>query len=178
MAPLKESAALGPFEYDHSQPRREVRPLFGRGQIGGEVGKLVCRTDMKGWLHHFRTRGRHTLFAGLDGGVSPDEDLPVYDLFRLGGLFSLSGFESGQLRGDNFGVVRLGYYFQLSRILYVGGYGEAARVSTEPEELFDDPVLTGTGLVVVDSALGPLYLGFGVAEGGHEKIYILFGRQL
>ena len=41
---------LGSFEHDHPQARREVWPLFGLRQVWCEVGKLVSRTDVEGWL--------------------------------------------------------------------------------------------------------------------------------
>jgi NTE family protein len=122
------------------------------------------------------TREKNTWFGQLDGGVSPDSVLPVYDRFLLGGLFSLSGFETGELSGDNYGVVRAGYYRSLTRRFHVGGYGEAARVGDEPDDLLENPVLTITGLIVADTPVGPLYFGLASAEGGRHSIYIQYGR--
>ena len=122
------------------------------------------------------TRGRHSVFGNLNGGVSPDSVLPIYDRFALGGLFSLSGFEPGELAGDNYGLLRAGYYYRLTRLFHVGAFGEAARVGNEPEDLIENPVLTLTALVVADTAAGPLYVGFASAEEGRRAIYILFGK--
>jgi len=60
----------------------------------------------------FLTRGRHTYVGSLDGGWSPGGELPVYDEFTLGGFLSLSGFREDQLRGQYYGVARLGYHHQ------------------------------------------------------------------
>jgi NTE family protein len=125
---------------------------------------------------HYWTRDRHTGFGSIEGGVSPNSILPVYDRFALGGLFSLSGFETGELAGDNFGLLRAGYYYRLTRLFHVGGYVEAARVGNEPEDVIENPVLSLTALVVADTPAGPLYFGFAGAEEGRRTIYVQFGR--
>ena len=124
----------------------------------------------------YRTRGRHTVFGTVRSGYSPD-DLPAYDLFRLGGFFSLTAFEPGELSGDNFGLVRLGYYYGLGKVLHVGGYFEAAGVAPEYGDIADDVQTTFTALLVADTQFGPFYIGYGEAEQGRRKAYILFGRQ-
>ena len=135
-----------------------------------EYAKVELRTAM------YRTRGRHTGFGNLQVGTSPSGDLPVYDQFRLGGFFSLSGFDPGELAGDNYGLVRLGYYYRFSKLFHVGGYGEAARVTSDTQGLIENPVLTLTGLLVGDTPAGPLYIGAATAEQGHRTVYVLFGR--
>jgi NTE family protein len=124
----------------------------------------------------FRTRGRHTLFGNLDGGTSPGGALPVYDRFALGGFFSLSGFETGELRGDSYALARFGYYRRLGKFLHLGGYVEAARVAAESEDLLENPILGATALLIADTPAGPIYAGIGSAEQGHRKVYLLFGR--
>ena len=126
----------------------------------------------------YGTRGRHTLFGALNGGVSPgDDDLPIYDQFLLGGFGSLAAFERGELRGDNFGLVRLGYYYRLGKILHLGGFLEAATVASLPKDVLKDPVYTATAMLVADTAFGPLYLAYSGAEQGHREAYIIFGRK-
>lgn len=126
----------------------------------------------------FGTHGRHTLFGTVHGGISPgDDDLPIYDQFVLGGFFSLAAFERGELRGDNFGLLRIGYYYRLGRVLHAGGFVEAARVAALPEDVLQNPVLTATAMVVADTAFGPLYLAFSGAEEGRRELYVIFGRH-
>ena len=135
-----------------------------------EYSRIELRTA------YFKTGGKHTGFGELEGGVSPGSVLPIYDRFSLGGLFSLSGFAPGELLGDNYGVLRAGYYYRLTKLFHVGGYAEAARVGNEPEDLFENPILALTALVVADTAAGPLYFGFAGAEEGKRTVYIQFGR--
>jgi len=122
------------------------------------------------------TRGRSTFFGSLRGGYSPDP-LPIYDRFSLGGFFSLSTYEPGELAGDNYGLARLGYYYRLGKILHVGGYFEVAGVADDFGDLADDVVTTATAMLVADTGFGPFYIGYGSAEQGRRAFYILFGRQ-
>jgi NTE family protein len=142
-----------------------------------ELGADASYTKVELRSSQFWTRGRHTLFGNLNGGVSPGGELPVYDQFALGGLFSLAAFAPGELRGDNYGVARIGYYYRLTKMLHLGGYLEAAGAAPVPDDLLDSPILTATALLAADTPVGPLYLGASTAEGGRRQIYLLFGRQ-
>ena len=122
------------------------------------------------------TRGRNTLFGALQGGYSPDI-LPIYDRFQLGGFFSLSAYEPGELAGSNYGLARLGYYYRLGKLLHIGGYLEAASVAEHFSDLTDDIATTATAILLADTPLGPFYVGYASAEEGRRALYILFGRQ-
>ena len=126
----------------------------------------------------YSTWGRNTVFANLAGGSSLDDPLPAYEQFPLGGLFSLSGFESFELTGDHYGLLRAGYYRRISKLFHLGGYVEVADVGPEIDQLADDPVVAVTALLVADTVAGPLYAGLGTADGGDTTLYLLFGRGL
>lgn len=125
----------------------------------------------------FRTWGRHTVFGGLNGGISPGGELPIYDQFALGGFFSLSGYRPGELRGDNYALARLGYYYRIWKIFHLGGYVEAGSVAPEAGDLADDPVYAETVVLTADTRLGPLYVALGNAGPGKQAFYLFFGRQ-
>ena len=141
------------------------------------LGAEVDYTKVGVKLSKFYTRGRDTLFGTLEGGFSPGNDLPVFDEFAFGGLFSLSGFAQDELRGQNFGVARLGYLHRLGRAFYLGGYGEAGRAAVTTSDIVINPILALTAVAAYDTPLGPLYLGYGVAQGSHRQLYLLFGRS-
>jgi NTE family protein len=128
-------------------------------------------------LSKYFTRGRHTLFGMLDGGFSPGSELPLFDEFAFGGLFSLSGFAKGELRGQSFGIARLGYLHRLGRILYAGGYVEAGRAALTSSDLVGNPILAVTAVAACDTPIGPAYLGYGQADDGERQLYLLFGRS-
>ncbi len=126
----------------------------------------------------YHTWGRNTVFGNLAGGSSVDDPLPGYEQFPLGGLFSLSGFESFELTGDHYALLRAGYYRRISKLFHLGGYVEVADVGAELDELAEDPVVALTALLVADTVAGPLYAGLGTADGGDTTLYLLFGRGL
>ena len=132
------------------------------------------RLELK--LNRFATRGRHTVFGTLQGGGSPGGVLPYYDAFRLGGISGFASFEEGELAGDNYGLLRAGYYYRLNKVLYLGGVLEAANVTTLPEDLLEAPLLSATGLLAAETPAGPFYLAFSSGEG-NRRLYVLFGRH-
>jgi NTE family protein len=119
---------------------------------------------------------RHSVFLALEGGWSPGGELPIHEEFTLGGFLSLSGFSTGQLRGQYFGVARVGYYTNFGR-LFVGGFAEGGNVwQLSQEASFDDLIYTGTLFIGSETIIGPVYLAYGTAEGGFNSFYLVFGR--
>ena len=147
--------------------------FYGLESLGGDDD--YARVALDG--SRFGTRGRHTLFGGLHGGSSPGSDLPIYDRFSLGGFFRLSAFERGELAGDNFGLVQLGYYYRLGKVLHLGGFVEVAGVAPSASEIADQPEWSATALAIADTEFGPLYVGLSLSERGREAVNIFFGRQ-
>jgi NTE family protein len=134
------------------------------------------------WL--FGTVGRHTMFWGMEGGTSFGADLPPYDEFSLGGLFSLSGYVENELSGDYFGVVRPGYLYRLldpvqrlASAFYVGGWLEAGNVWEDSEAIGDDLIYTATLALAADTKFGALYLAFGVADDGQQSLVMRLGQR-
>jgi len=127
--------------------------------------------------------GRHTVmvggrFAGALGG----DTLPAYDLVQWGGFLQQSGLPAGALLGQQLNFGRAIYQYKLAEQkliegLYVGASAEVGRM--------DRPLVAGslTGtlfsgalFVGADTPIGPLYLGFGTASGGHNSAYLFLGR--
>ena len=151
-----------------------LRAFHSVDALGAEIDytKLDLRASS-----FWTLRRRHTLLAAVDGGWTPDGELPGYDQFTIGGLGSLSGFNQGELRGSYYGVLRLGYYYRLFGTVYAGGWAEAGNIwTTEDSVDFDDLIGALTGIIAIDSAFGPVYLGYGQAEEGNGKLYLRVGR--
>jgi len=130
------------------------------------------------------TIGGMTYFAGGDGGSRLSGTIPIYDQFTLGGLLSLGGFATGQLRGDSFAVARAGAFRRLGTIapigrnVYAGGVVEAGNVWPNLDEARFEDVLAGVTLfVVVDSRIGPLYAGISTAEGQGVTPYLAVSHK-
>jgi NTE family protein len=126
---------------------------------------------------------RHTLSLGLAWGVSPENKIPIYDLFKLGGFLRFSGYGLDQLVGNSYTMGRLVYTYRftdlpqgLGRGVYLGGSFEAGEVGNR----FDPTTAGGTlycGSVffAADTILGPFYVAYGHARDGSSSFYVMLG---
>ena len=134
---------------------------------------------------HAYTFGRNTLLTSVSGGLRLSGAPPIDTLYRIGGLFSLSGYRLDELAGENFAAARLIYRRSLMSEdaifgvpLFVGGSLEAGEVWSSPEDFtFDDLRVGGSVYVGANTALGPVYLAFGRSEGGRQSAYLVIGRS-
>jgi NTE family protein len=132
------------------------------------------------------SRGDHALAAVVRGGTSLGSAPPIYEQFELGGFLSLSGYERGQLLGPYFALGELIYHYRFLRLprpfgtgLYAGASLEAGNVWEDAGDAgVDDLRYAGSVFVGADTLLGPLYLGFGMAEGGDSSAYVSLGMSV
>lgn len=134
-----------------------------------------------------RSFGELTLQAGLEAsGPLGGTQLPFYDLNWLGGFGRLSGLRSGQLYGQYLGLARLSSYYRLSKLPSLVGSGVYAGASIETgnvRQKTDDIdagslVWSGSLFAAADTILGPIYLGWGLAEGGNNTFFLSLGLPL
>lgn len=127
---------------------------------------------------------RHSLNLLLEGGGSTSQE--EYPLFvqDLGGLFRMSGFQRYQLSGrySLFGGLRYIYrvvdndFGALRAPLYLGGSLEQGGVWDKGEYISIESSFTGGSVYVgIESFLGPIFLGYGMAEGGNNMFYLQLG---
>ena len=127
----------------------------------------------------FWKAGRNTTFASVELGWGPDEGLPEYDKFTLGGFASLSGFAEHELRGNFLSVARVGLLHNLFGKFYIGGWLEGGNVWQDRGDAeLDNLIFTSTFFIGLDTKLGPVYLAAGQAEEGQNKVYVSVGRSL
>ncbi|SDW23739.1 NTE family protein [Thiocapsa roseopersicina] len=124
--------------------------------------------------------GRNTLLTGVRmagsfGGQEPDQAF-----YRLGGFLNLSGFNQDELSGGNVGLARIIYMRNLTTGLvntYAGGSLEAGNVWEQRSEINGDNLRFGSSLFLgADTFIGPIYLGYGYADGGFGALYLMLGR--
>ncbi|MBN8741637.1 MAG: hypothetical protein BGP24_17330 [Lysobacterales bacterium 69-70] len=104
----------------------------------------------------------------------------------LGGLANLSGYTENQIIANQIALGRIVYYRRLTdatRLIsvpvYLGGSLEAGGYWFSREAISrDDLIGAGSVFVGVDTFLGPMFLGFGHAEGGNNSFYLSFGSLL
>jgi NTE family protein len=135
------------------------------------------------YWHFAKVRGQ-TWFFTLSGGTSFGSALPGYDEFVLGGLLSLSGYQEGELRGQYFGVSRLGYLYRLSELpeilgtgIYAGGWLEAGNVWQTSAAIGDGLIYTLTGAIAAETRVGALFFGYGTADSGQDGFFLTLGQR-
>ncbi|MBN2070490.1 MAG: patatin-like phospholipase family protein [Candidatus Krumholzibacteriota bacterium] len=133
----------------------------------------------------FATFNRNTFFMTFSGGGDFDSKIPFDEEFLLGGPHSFSGLKPGQLRGDAFGVARLGYYrpvygggVMFNPSLFVGCYFEAGNIWQEQESISADGLLYGGSVFIgLRTFLAPAQISYGRTENGYDSFYLTVGRQ-
>jgi NTE family protein len=108
---------------------------------------------------------------------------PVQNRFRSGGFLNFSGFVQDELSGQQEALLRGVYYRRLGNLEWLPAYaGFSLEYGNVYEDRGDislspgDALLAGSVFVGVDSALGPVYLGYGHAEQGNDSVYLFLGR--
>lgn len=131
------------------------------------------------------SHGPDTLIARFATGQRIDGTAPLDVLYRIGGLFSLSGYRKEELSGESFLTAKVIYRRQLGRDsqqifgvpLFVGGSLELGDAWQGDTSLDAGDLRFGGGVYVAsDTAFGPVYLAFGRSEGGRQSAYLLIGR--
>ena len=109
-------------------------------------------------------------------------DLPFYEQFTAGGFQNLSGLRPDQILSDRIAFLRLVYrrriasFSALLPAVYAGLSLEGASIGPQAGGARSGQTQAGSLFLSGDSALGPLYLGVGVAGGGFASMYFLIGR--
>jgi NTE family protein len=127
-----------------------------------------------------RTFGRHTLLGGIGVRATVDGTAPGYAVIPGGGLFQLSGYNPGQVAGQNFGIALASYQYRIVRSrLLPGRLGlsvEYGGVTDDWEDLFQDGVFHGSLFAGFNTPIGPAYLGYGFGEEGASRWFLRFGQ--
>ncbi|MHB8910587.1 MAG: patatin-like phospholipase family protein [Syntrophales bacterium] len=168
---------------------------FPRHGTSADMAWTIQRTDMgsdfsgNGLLVNWLTAkswDRHTLLTGLSLQSAVDGDAPIQNSYPLGGFLNLSGYAQDELSGQQTGIARLIYLYQLGSSglgdfrmpLYVGGSLEAGNAwATRSDISFSTLQAAGSFFVGAETYLGPVYLAYGQAEGGHRSVYLYVGHK-
>jgi len=131
------------------------------------------------------SRSADTLILQLDAGSNLSGTMPLDSLYRLGGLFSLSGYKDEELIGESFALGRLVYRRRLNGAdaqvfgvpLYAGVSVEGGNVWADRHQASaSDITLAGSAFLAADTILGPVYMAYGRADTGRQSLYLFVGR--
>jgi NTE family protein len=130
---------------------------------------------------HASTWGRHTLLTTFRYDATISGEAPLNRLFTMGGFLDLSGLNHNQLSGQN--ATRLGaaYYRRIGDLAlfpaFAGVSLELGNVWQSRSDISAHDSILGASLWAgVQTPVGPVYVGYGRAEGGSSAFYVFLGR--
>jgi len=161
------------------------RPWLGANQTG-DVAQL--RAD---WVPDFGlSQTRYHVLLGMWASSALSHQKQMDQFFEaqsfLGGFLNLSGYPERSLHGDQSFLGRAVVYRRTGQMdaifstpIYVGASLEAGNTWQSKEQVrFDSLIYAGSLFLGVQTPLGPLFLGYGYAQGGHNSIYLTFGSLI
>ncbi len=130
--------------------------------------------------------GHQTIVLSVSGVTQFGDGIDrIENVSRIGGFLNLSGLDRGQLSGAHSIVARALTYRQLADFgvlnfrfpVYLGASIELGNVWSSRREIsVGSAILAGSVFLGWRTPLGPLYVGYGVAEGGQDSAYLFLGR--
>ena len=125
--------------------------------------------------------GSVTLIPALEWDTMLDGERPPYDYPALGGFLRISGLPVGAQRLQHLALARIGARMPFQRglvPLHVGATVEVASGWQDRADRLEDRTFGGSAFLVVESPIGPLYVGIGLADGGEATGFLLLGPGL
>ncbi|WP_321798736.1 patatin-like phospholipase family protein [Caballeronia sp. J97] len=125
------------------------------------------------------TFGKHSFNATVEVGASRESGSP----FTLGGFRHLAAYGVNQFSGNYVFYSQLTYQFQVAspnnaavNDLYLGTMAEAGNATLTRSALRPSELKKSFSVFVgATTALGPAYLGYAIAPGGTQSVYLQFG---
>jgi NTE family protein len=135
------------------------------------------QVDLK--LSGAKSWGDNTLITSVSYGSTVSGETAITNRFELGGFLNLSGYKVGELSGQHYGLLSLAYQQRIYQSKFFPTYAGAAfqmgNTWEDKDDIeFGDMISSGTIFVGTDTPIGPLYLGYGVAEGNNDGSAYLF----
>ncbi|MFU8815509.1 MAG: patatin-like phospholipase family protein [Pseudomonadales bacterium] len=146
--------------------------------------RLGAAADYRAWELSYTqalSRQRHSLVLSTEFASVFDGTAPFHEAFTLGGFFNLSGLPVDRKLGQQRALQRAAYRYRwlenFVMPVYLGASVEAGQVWQRRDAVsFRELDVAGSLFVGLDSPLGPLYLGAGIAEGGNRSLYVVLGQ--
>jgi NTE family protein len=127
------------------------------------------------------TWGRHTMLATLRYDSTISGEAANNRLFRMGGFFDISGLNRNQLSGQYAARLGASYYRRIGDLAlfpaFAGVSVELGNAWRSRDDIsMKNTILGGAFWAGVSTPVGPIYVGYGRAEGGEDAFYVSLGR--
>ncbi len=126
---------------------------------------------------------RDRIFLAGTAGYSFEGDVPPFYHFTLGGPLRLGAFDHDEFRGRNVLLGQFGYLRTIGRLpdfvggpIHVVGLGEVGSAYEKIDEA--DCKFSGSGGLLLESALGPLFIGLSIGDDGSTRFLFSLGRWI
>ena len=133
------------------------------------------------WVKSLNATTRRRFFISGGGGTSFNTDPLPTEQYALGGPLRLSAFDSGEARGDHFGLITAGYLHQVLRLpdflggpVFLGGWTDVGSAFNSPDDAEIETHFSAG--VVGETLVGPIFAGASVSADGDSRFYIGIGR--
>lgn len=165
----------------------EAYRRFLGGAVNGNVARLTADWAVNWGYGPFK---RYTVLLGARASTSTGSEAfmgSLEPLDFLGGFLDLSGHAERSVIGDQSALGRAVMYRRMGGSLrdifgvplYLGTSLEAGNVWNDRKDVdFGNLIYSGSVFGGIDTALGPLFLGFGHASDGANSWYLTFGSLL
>jgi outer membrane protein assembly factor BamA len=140
--------------------------------IGGEVEYTKFYSSIEAY---WSLGGSFNYHPKLAVGLSRS-GLPESEKFYLGGMKSFAGFRTDQLSGDKTMTMSHELRYKLPLRMYLSLRYDIGEVYTSADDIRLSGLRHGFGLTAaLDSPIGPMEFGYGVADEGFERYYVNIG---
>jgi NTE family protein len=133
----------------------------------------------------FGVRGDNSLTIAVGAADTLSGDLPVTELFTLGGIRTFPGLRPGELRGSSYWSMSARYSWQLVDISPLSGQALYAGVRAQVAEMrkrfdgLEPEVLYGlSGSIGGRTPIGPFLFSLGYVDGGEWQVQFTLGRPI
>jgi NTE family protein len=133
----------------------------------------------------FGVRGDNSLTIAVGAADTLTGELPVTELFTLGGIRTFPGLRPGELRGSSYWTMSARYAWQLVDISPLSGQALYAGVRAQVGEMrkrfdgLEPEVLYGlSGSVGGRTPVGPFLFSLGYVDGGEWRVQFTIGRPV
>jgi NTE family protein len=154
-----------------------LRGTLGRDALGSDGDfEQGTATGSFAW-----TAGRLTALVGGLYETTRDSNAPFQSLSLLGGFTQLSGMIQNEISGQHAFLLNAQLYSRILTIplvpLYAGVTFEYGNVFTNRDDMvFDKGLAGGSAFLGLDTFFGPVYVAYGLSEGGRDNVYFFLGQ--
>ncbi|HQK80106.1 MAG TPA: hypothetical protein PK621_10445, partial [Syntrophales bacterium] len=113
-------------------------------------------------------------------------DSQIQDSYSIGGFLNLSGYLTDELSGQEVGLARIVCFRNMGAAglgdfrttLYLGFSVEAGKAWQKRSDItLGSLIYAGSAFIGADTFIGPAYIAYGFAEGGHQTLGLFIGQR-